>query len=433
MVTSVASLPNGGSLQIRSGVLRGIGPSGPIGAQGIPGPAGPAGPLNPIFQVWSQVSGNGTAGYNTWAPLGVGQTIISNVSGSSTLATTWSSSASVGTTTGTYAFQVATSGVYMVKATATFTAASTPAAGRRELAFLNNTVGTGTSAAVEPPVGVAAVTNADTEVSAVWFTSLSSTANYSLCARVNDSANTAVGACSLTIALVGAGQQGPSGPTGAQGNSFLPKGTWISGTAYAYYNTVVDPVDGNTYVCMNQSGISNTTAPSSDGGVNWILAINRGATGATGAGSSGSATYNALSNDSSPNTSNAPSDVSGTNYTSDAAIPYPSGTQKPYTPYYLHQMATTIEPFLNTFHSGATLPSGVTKVAGQIYSLLDHTGAGASGSGNPGTAGAPVFYEDAWPLVSGATILARVHVDSVPPSNTVSTRQASQGVIWIQV
>lgn len=45
--TTVTRLPNGGSVQVKSGILRGVGPQGPLGPQGLTGPAGPIGPQGP--------------------------------------------------------------------------------------------------------------------------------------------------------------------------------------------------------------------------------------------------------------------------------------------------------------------------------------------------------------------------------------------------
>ena len=46
-MSSVLRAPNGSKVQVRTGVMRGVGPQGPIGPQGPAGAAGPAGPTGP--------------------------------------------------------------------------------------------------------------------------------------------------------------------------------------------------------------------------------------------------------------------------------------------------------------------------------------------------------------------------------------------------
>lgn len=45
---NVIRLTNGGTIQVRTGVLQGIGPQGPTGPQGLTGPDGPQGPEGPV-------------------------------------------------------------------------------------------------------------------------------------------------------------------------------------------------------------------------------------------------------------------------------------------------------------------------------------------------------------------------------------------------
>src|SRR5215831_14946849 len=59
MATNVIRLVNGGSIQVRTGVLQGIGPQGPrgvAGPQGIDGLQGPQGEVGPMGQIL-QLSG----------------------------------------------------------------------------------------------------------------------------------------------------------------------------------------------------------------------------------------------------------------------------------------------------------------------------------------------------------------------------------------
>lgn len=58
-MANVVRLVNGGSIQVRTGVLQGIGPAGPrgvAGPQGVDGPAGPIGEQGPIGQILQQSS-----------------------------------------------------------------------------------------------------------------------------------------------------------------------------------------------------------------------------------------------------------------------------------------------------------------------------------------------------------------------------------------
>ena len=58
-MTNVIRMVNGGTIQVRTGVLAGIGPQGPrglIGPPGIDGPSGPDGPEGPIGQILQRQS-----------------------------------------------------------------------------------------------------------------------------------------------------------------------------------------------------------------------------------------------------------------------------------------------------------------------------------------------------------------------------------------
>jgi len=77
------------------------------------------------------------------------------------------------------------------------------------------------------------------------------------------------------------GATGPAGATGPVGD-FLYIGEWIDGS-YAVETLAVDPIDGNTYVCIVQTEPPYLTTPPSQLPSNWTLFANRGITGATGA------------------------------------------------------------------------------------------------------------------------------------------------------
>lgn len=58
-MANVIRLVNGGSIQVRTGVIQGIGPRGSQGVQGVPGPDGPTGPqgeTGPMGQILQQSS-----------------------------------------------------------------------------------------------------------------------------------------------------------------------------------------------------------------------------------------------------------------------------------------------------------------------------------------------------------------------------------------
>jgi hypothetical protein len=73
-MANVVRLVNGGAIQVRTGVLAGVGPVGPRGPRGLVGPEGPEGPPGPTgpkgsisqYQARADVSGAITCTVDTW-------------------------------------------------------------------------------------------------------------------------------------------------------------------------------------------------------------------------------------------------------------------------------------------------------------------------------------------------------------------------------
>lgn len=71
MAGNVIRLVNGGTIQVRTGVMQGVGPQGPrglVGMQGADGPAGPAGDTGPIGQILEVMSRSNVGSVTALAP-----------------------------------------------------------------------------------------------------------------------------------------------------------------------------------------------------------------------------------------------------------------------------------------------------------------------------------------------------------------------------
>ena len=95
-MSNAIRLVNGGAIQVRTGVLAGVGPQGPRGPAGPPGPDGPQGPVGetgPMGQIlnvqtMSSVSGNVAIAANTDALVAFGTVRYDDI-GAATSSTTY--------------------------------------------------------------------------------------------------------------------------------------------------------------------------------------------------------------------------------------------------------------------------------------------------------------------------------------------------------
>lgn len=203
-MSNVVRLVNGGVIQVRTGVIQGIGPQGPRGVsgeQGIQGPAGPTGESGPMGQILQY---QGRTDVNTSNPLSANtDTVISfglvkyddlscfvSISNISLIAA------------GDYYFSV-----WLCFADA--------AAGVREV-WLRSATAASTFA--RNTVNAAATTPAGTFVNLTMpYRSVGGGEIVNVLAR--SATATGVGSGSLTVTRVGSGPAGPVGPAGPQGQA----------------------------------------------------------------------------------------------------------------------------------------------------------------------------------------------------------------------
>jgi len=206
MAGNIIRLVNGGSIQVRTGVLQGVGPVGPRGQVGPPGPDGPAGPQGepgPVGQILQRqskfvISGNTSVAPDTDVLVAFQTTAYDDMA------------AATSTTT----FQLPDLGDYQLNAWVKFGLPANAADDFRELAL--NSVTNGEIIRVSVPATVGRETYV-----AVSFPHRSTVANevIRLYARSGDDATLNITAGALAITRTGSGPQGPEGPQGPQGET----------------------------------------------------------------------------------------------------------------------------------------------------------------------------------------------------------------------
>src|SRR5690606_3164519 len=199
MSNSVRRIGSGDIIQIRTGVIQGIGPQGPVGPSGPLGPTGPDGPQGPpgpvgyVDESVLEASGGGTAadGADTIASFA---TVTKDEAGIYTSATT----------------MTPTPGGWSGVAWITFTKRTsiTGSGSRTVEAVLGGTVIASTSVAAAPDV--------DTRVSLPFSLSVGSSTALQIRIRQSDGASLSY-TSKLWITRIGAGVQGPEGPLGPSG------------------------------------------------------------------------------------------------------------------------------------------------------------------------------------------------------------------------
>lgn len=220
-MANVIRLVNGGTIQVKTGVLQGIGPQGPRGlrgAQGNDGPQGPVGETGPIGQIL-QLQGRTTVGVNTPIAantdvlLGFGAVAYDDLS-------CFKSNTNVG---------IDSAGDYMLSVWARFDDA---ASGYRDIWFL-----TGSTTIARTSRSATAGSSCYTDLTHP-YRSIGGGEIIRVYARA--SAATAVSLGALTVTRVGAGPAGPEGPPGPQGAQGLtgaqgPQG--VAGSASSGFAT----------------------------------------------------------------------------------------------------------------------------------------------------------------------------------------------------
>ena len=201
---NIIRLVNGGSIQVRTGVLQGVGPQGPRGLIGPPGPDGPAGPQGepgPIGQILQRqgkwvVSGNTSLTPDTDTLVAFATTAYDDM----------------GSATSTTTFKLPDIGDYQLNVWLKFGLPANAADDYREIAF--NSVTNGELARVSSPATVGRETYVN-----LSFPHRSTIADevIRVYARSGDDATLNVTAGAFAITRTGSGPQGPAGPQGPQG------------------------------------------------------------------------------------------------------------------------------------------------------------------------------------------------------------------------
>lgn len=206
-MTNVVRLLNGGTIQVRTGVLQGIGPQGPRGLTGPPGqqgeqgPTGEVGPIGQILQVQmlANVSSTITVNADTDTLVSFGTVVYDDL----------------------IAHQSSTNmrlidiGDYLISCYLKFDLPADAGDGARDIWFQSTTNGTIARTSYQ------AISDAPTYVS-LAFPHRTTVSNeiINVYVRSGDNLSAGVSAGALTITRVGSGPvgaQGPAGPTGAVG------------------------------------------------------------------------------------------------------------------------------------------------------------------------------------------------------------------------
>ena len=197
---SVIRLNSGGAIQVRTGVLQGVGPVGPQGVQGLkgdqgdPGPQGPTGPMGAITQFATTASNNAA---------------VSLTTNTDTLVTFGNVSVDdLGAATSTTNFTIPVNGVFMVTAWVRFDLPANPGDSQRSVWISSTTRGT------LARQQVLAVADEETYVQVTWPGYYNQGEVLQIKARHSDDLAVGITQGSISIVRLGAG---PAGPAGVQG------------------------------------------------------------------------------------------------------------------------------------------------------------------------------------------------------------------------
>lgn len=202
-MANVVRLLNGGQIQVRTGVLQGVGPAGPRGQIGLTGPEGPQGPTGDIgpqgaiiqVQARANVSSTQTVTPDTNTNVAVGTVAYDDMS-------VFTSSTN---------FTTLSAGDYLLSAWVEIAKGTNNGDGIRKLSWTSNTAGL---LAVNSCLAVV-----DDSTWLTCNTAYRAAANEVLhvVVRSGDDVNVSVTAGAVTITRVGSGPVGEAGPQGATG------------------------------------------------------------------------------------------------------------------------------------------------------------------------------------------------------------------------
>lgn len=204
MAGNIIRLVNGGQIQVRTGVLQGVGPVGPRGLIGPPGPDGPAGPQGeqgPVGQILQRqgkwvISGNTAVNPDTDTLIAFQTTAYDDF----------------GAATSTTTYELDEIGDYQINVWLKFGLPANAADDYREVAI--NSVTNGELARTSVPATVGRETYVS--LSFPHRTTIASEV-LRIYARSGDDLALNVTGGALAITRTGSGPQGPAGPQGPQG------------------------------------------------------------------------------------------------------------------------------------------------------------------------------------------------------------------------
>lgn len=237
MSSSIVKVPNGGTVQVRTGVLRGAGPQGPMGPSGPAGAAGPAGPVGPAGAI-NDVQGHLTStaavavgGENQWYTLPFETSVITDVFSSTGV----NGVGFIYKETGYYALVIRV----RFEPRAGTDGGTAVAGGSRRIRVVDQ------AGNVVHEMSAAAAPTEPTILNLVTIAQPNSTYAYTVQAYSDDSAGVNVTSRSLKIGRFGSGPAGVAGPAGPVGltGPVGPQGP--AGNAGAGYASF-DAVNGGT-------------------------------------------------------------------------------------------------------------------------------------------------------------------------------------------
>lgn len=201
-MANVIKLVNGGTIQVRTGVLAGIGPAGPrgpVGPRGIDGPQGPLGPQGPQGQILNMQSRANLSSptlltYNNPTNIGFSTVVYDDLSA-------FTSSTN---------FTLIDANDYLINAWVEFAVGG--GAGRRTLKVISDTAGTLWSTSTN------AGSDAITLSISCLYRSLNAGEVIHIQGLSSDGTQLNVTAGSVAISRIGSGPVGPAGPQGPQGS-----------------------------------------------------------------------------------------------------------------------------------------------------------------------------------------------------------------------
>lgn len=203
-MSNVVRLLNGGTVQVRTGVLAGVGPQGPrgqLGPAGPDGPPGPDGPTGPIGQILQMMSRRTVSGVTALSP-----NVESTVAFASVAYDDLSCFSSTTNVT------LAITNDYLFSVWAEFSNPANVADGYRKLVLNSSTSGIVAVTQLPPALGTS------TYVSLTCpYRSLTANEVITVLATSSDDVTVNVSSGAMTVNRIGSGPQGAVGPAGPQG------------------------------------------------------------------------------------------------------------------------------------------------------------------------------------------------------------------------